>query len=87
MKVSLCRLCSIRGHVLPQAFKVTLPCALITLVLKLLDRTEHWLLGGFTGEWHIETAGFTTFSSLLAFLVVFRTSEAYSRYWEGWQGA
>jgi len=69
--------------VLPQAIKVTLPCALITLLLKYVDRSEHWLLGNFTQEWHIEAAGFTTFSGLLGFLIVFRTSEAYSRYWEG----
>eukprot|EP00409_Alexandrium_fundyense_P001725 CAMPEP_0185906616 /NCGR_PEP_ID=MMETSP0196C-20130402/5715_1 /TAXON_ID=2932 /ORGANISM="Alexandrium fundyense, Strain CCMP1719" /LENGTH=85 /DNA_ID=CAMNT_0028626409 /DNA_START=44 /DNA_END=297 /DNA_ORIENTATION=- len=53
------------------------------MLLKLLDNSDHWLLGNFTQEWHLRGAGFTTFSGLLGFLIVFRTSESYHRWWEG----
>lgn len=74
---------SIQGNALPRALRVSLPCALISFLIKFAERSEKAALGDFQAEWNITTAGFTTVSGLLGFLVVFRTSQAYSRYWEG----
>jgi len=71
--------------VLPNAAKIALPCACIGGVIKLVEHNNIWGLKPKLKEWDIEPAGFTSFSALLGFLVIFRTSQAYSRYWSGCQ--
>jgi predicted membrane chloride channel (bestrophin family) len=71
--------------VLPNAAKIALPCACIGGLIKLVEKNNIWGLKPRLNEWDIEPAGFTSFSALLGFLVIFRTSQAYSRYWSGCQ--
>lgn len=74
------RLLQTKGSVFPRSMFVALPCGLIAVLLK-------WLvLAGYMGvEQHEvkEAQAFTSFSSLVGFLVVFRTSQAYTRFWSG----
>jgi len=73
------------GSVLPNAAKIAFPCACIGGLIKLVAHNNIWGLKKMLNEWEIESAGFTSFSALLGFLVIFRTSQAYSRYWSGCQ--
>jgi len=70
---------------IPRAAILALPVSLFAGVLKHLEHHhEGWGdIINFSEEWQIKGAVFTTFTSLLAMLIVFRTSQAYSRYWEG----
>mmetsp|Transcript_56515 Transcript_56515/g.157504 ORF Transcript_56515/g.157504 Transcript_56515/m.157504 type:complete len:584 (+) Transcript_56515:74-1825(+) len=77
-----------RGSVMPFACLVALPCALISVGLKLLAlhyiNGEHWTLVGLdAGSSQVANAAFSGFSFLIGFLVVFRASQAYTRFWEG----
>jgi len=73
------------GSVLPNAAKIAFPCACIGGMIKLIEHENFWGFKAKIKEWDIEPAGFTSFSALLGFLVIFRTSQAYSRYWSGCQ--
>eukprot|EP00746_Dinoflagellata_sp_MGD_P152667 gnl/MRDRNA2_/MRDRNA2_83820_c0_seq1.p1 gnl/MRDRNA2_/MRDRNA2_83820_c0~~gnl/MRDRNA2_/MRDRNA2_83820_c0_seq1.p1 ORF type:complete len:410 (-),score=62.05 gnl/MRDRNA2_/MRDRNA2_83820_c0_seq1:191-1420(-) len=77
----------LKGSVIPRAIRFALPATIIAMVAKLVitelgesDLEERILeqLGS-----NLSTAGFGTVSSVLGFMLVFRTSQAYSRYWEG----
>jgi len=79
------------GSVFPFSVMVALPCALISLGLKLMSNHVlnsgefiEWLGNGSTGSNGIEGAAFTGINFMLGFLIVFRTSQAYTRFWEGW---
>jgi len=76
-------LCRMEGSVLPFALQCALPCAIISGILKYAE--VHALLGfdEFLALYRIKGTAYGAFSSLLGFLVVFRTSQAYSRYWNG----
>merc|ERR1719321_1850047 len=71
------------GSVFPSSFSVALPCALISAMIRvfvdlgLMEFMEH--------EHSVvkETQAWSGFSFLVGFLVVFRTSQAYSRFWDG----
>eukprot|EP00421_Protoceratium_reticulatum_P019659 CAMPEP_0168391986 /NCGR_PEP_ID=MMETSP0228-20121227/18266_1 /TAXON_ID=133427 /ORGANISM="Protoceratium reticulatum, Strain CCCM 535 (=CCMP 1889)" /LENGTH=613 /DNA_ID=CAMNT_0008405315 /DNA_START=95 /DNA_END=1934 /DNA_ORIENTATION=+ len=71
------------GSVMPFAMQIALPCAFFTGILKYAE--VHALLGfdQFLALYNIKGTAYGAFSSLLGFLVVFRTSQAYSRYWSG----
>lgn len=77
----------VKGSVFPKALMVALPCAMISAVIKffmggvVILGGEVQLLEGMVllhnhGVW-------SGFSFLVGFLIVFRTSQAYSRFWEG----
>jgi len=74
-------LCQCGGSIVPFATQVAVPCAIVSTILKWLEVHchFHYLVDAF----QIKVAAYGSFSSLLGFLVVFRTSQAYSRYWNG----
>lgn len=74
-----------RGSVFPKALCVSLPCALCSALLKelidkgVMDRwldADHYTLLLDAGAWN-------GFAFLVGFLIVFRTSQSYSRFWDG----
>mmetsp|Transcript_45028 Transcript_45028/g.130256 ORF Transcript_45028/g.130256 Transcript_45028/m.130256 type:complete len:451 (+) Transcript_45028:151-1503(+) len=65
-----------RGSVFPASFAMAGPCALISFLLKLYSTFE-------SDSVLLNPTAWSGFSSLVGFLVVFRTSEAYSRFWDG----
>ncbi|CAE7861280.1 unnamed protein product [Symbiodinium sp. KB8] len=72
-------LLSFRGSVIPKALVWSVPCALVTILLH-----GHW--GEEKGDDNLEMQGIGTiwsgFSFVLGFLIVFRSNQAYSRFWE-----
>jgi len=68
-----------RGSVLPKALVWSIPCVLGTVILHL-----YW--EGEKGDENAEMEGIQTvwssFSFVLGFLIVFRSNQAYSRFWE-----
>mmetsp|Transcript_16529 Transcript_16529/g.30561 ORF Transcript_16529/g.30561 Transcript_16529/m.30561 type:complete len:487 (-) Transcript_16529:75-1535(-) len=71
------------GSVFPFSLLVALPCAIICAVLKYLQKQA-------AIEWFLkkdsvlsDSAAYSGFSFLVGFIVVFRTNQAYSRFWEG----
>jgi len=71
----------LKGSVFPKSFGFALGCSVTTVTL-------HWLLGdyGLKDEVDIGSKGTTVcsmFTFVLGFLLVFRTQQAYSRWWEG----
>lgn len=77
----------LKGSVFPRAIGFALPATTLALLLKLLV-TE---FGGpvFEEQFNenvgsnISVAGYSTFTFVLGFMLVFRTSQAYNRFWEG----
>jgi len=72
-------LLAIRGSVIPRSLFFALPCGLYALGLKYLQDEGHIS----TVDVLANNAAFTGFTFAITFLLVFRTSQAYSRYWEG----
>jgi len=75
---------SLRGSVFPFAFLIALPSALLSMALKVSCTQEYldgWscltLLSASGG-----TAAWSGFTFLVGFVIVFRTSQAYTRFWE-----
>lgn len=71
------------GSVLPFAIRIALPCAILSMCLKFLENSEIEPFAAFFIRFKIKGTAYGAFSSLLGFLVVFRTSQAYNRYWIG----
>lgn len=72
-----------RGSVFPSSFVVAGPCALVSAGLKML--TLRGFIEFLQAEDSVlaETQAWSGFSFLVGFLIVFRTSQAYSRFWDG----
>mmetsp|Transcript_64411 Transcript_64411/g.150968 ORF Transcript_64411/g.150968 Transcript_64411/m.150968 type:complete len:141 (-) Transcript_64411:152-574(-) len=72
-------LLSFRGSVIPKALVWSVPCAFVAILLH-----SHW--GEDKGDDNLEMQGIGTirsgFSFVLGFLIVFRSNQAYSRFWE-----
>mmetsp|Transcript_11112 Transcript_11112/g.27783 ORF Transcript_11112/g.27783 Transcript_11112/m.27783 type:complete len:512 (-) Transcript_11112:108-1643(-) len=71
-----------KGSVFPKSFFVALPCAVLTGLLRWLSDT----LGGLehiTTDVFAQTTLWNSYLGLVGFLIVFRTSIAYSRFNEG----
>lgn len=85
------RLFQWKGSVMPFSCGVALPCALLTVGIKLLP--SYVSDGGADGVWdllglegsaeNVAGAAFSGMNFLIGFLVVFRSSQAYNRFWEG----
>jgi len=71
------------GSVLPKACLVALPGALTCGVVKYFQMQHMNSVNSKTKDWEVSSSAFTAFTGLLGILIVFRTSQAYSRYWEG----
>ena len=69
----------LRGSVIPKALVWSVPCAAVTVFLHLYWNAEK-------GEANNEMEGISTiwsgFTFVLGFLIVFRSNQAYSRFWE-----
>jgi len=72
----LLNLFMMRGSLFPASFVVAGPTAVITFLVKWYD-----LFG--KEDVLFNSAAWSGFSFLVGFLVIFRTSEAYSRFWDG----
>eukprot|EP00403_Amphidinium_massartii_P030563 CAMPEP_0178390812 /NCGR_PEP_ID=MMETSP0689_2-20121128/10839_1 /TAXON_ID=160604 /ORGANISM="Amphidinium massartii, Strain CS-259" /LENGTH=567 /DNA_ID=CAMNT_0020011333 /DNA_START=34 /DNA_END=1737 /DNA_ORIENTATION=+ len=78
------KLFRMNGSVFPSAFIVAFPCAAFAAVVKvLIEETD--VLSFLKSEDSIlkETQAWSGFSFLVGFLIVFRTSQAYNRFWDG----
>lgn len=76
------RLFQLKGSIFPPALAIALPAGLISAVLKFGQR-RHWFSVVDNLNVLSSPAAWTAFSALLGFLVVFRTSQAYTRFWAG----
>lgn len=79
----LAKLCKMRGSVFPGAFIIAMPCAFCTAALKFA--IDENFISGLGDEDGIlkNSASWSGFTFLVGFLIVFRTSQAYSRFWDG----
>jgi len=83
-KYFLLNVFKVHGSVFPKAMVVSLPCALLTACLEWASRNlEAFKHLKNTEEIMTNSQAWAGFSFLVGFLVVFRTSQAYSRFWEG----
>lgn len=77
------KICQTHGSVFPSAMIIALPCAVATAALR------HLITQGVIPDLRSpdsvmrDAAAWSGFSFLVGFLVVFRTSQAYQRYWDG----
>lgn len=70
----------LQGSVFPHAFRVSVPCGLLSAFLKYMDQRGEF--SSFGGMQVISSTGaFSGFTFLVGFLIVFRTSQAYARFW------
>jgi len=79
----LLKLGQMRGSVFPNSFLLAVPCGAIAAIMKFFIDSGHLRI--FAAEDSIlrETQAWNGFSFLVGFLVVFRTSQAYNRFWDG----
>jgi putative membrane protein len=73
----------LHGSVFPYACFVGLPCLLLTTLLKVMEKQGVFYIQQFVSSLTLDPMAYGGFSTLLGFVVVFRTSEAYSRFWDG----
>lgn len=71
----------VRGSVLPFAFLVALPVSVVGFCVKLYEGALQLSPDG--SEFLTDNSVWSGFTVLVGFLIIFRTSEAYSRYWQG----
>mmetsp|Transcript_11150 Transcript_11150/g.12451 ORF Transcript_11150/g.12451 Transcript_11150/m.12451 type:complete len:110 (-) Transcript_11150:38-367(-) len=81
----LCRVLQMKGSVFPFAALVALPGAALSFGLKLAmdEGFVSWLTRFEEKSILKASAVWSSFSFLVGFLIVFRTSQAYSRFWDG----
>ncbi len=72
----------LKGSVFPRALRVAVPCGALGSLAKVLSNMELIQLSGSHAPL-TEHAAWAGFSFLVGFLVVFRTSQAYSRFCDG----
>jgi len=71
------------GSVFPSAFTVAFPCALVAMINKVLIDAGYLKFMSAEDSILSETQAWSGFSFLVGFLIVFRTSQAYNRFWDG----
>jgi len=71
------------GSVFPTSFFIALPCAICAAVVRYLINEDYLRAFESADSILTESQAFGGFSFLVGFLVVFRTSQAYSRFWDG----
>ncbi|CAK9014371.1 unnamed protein product [Durusdinium trenchii] len=82
-QISLTALLHLNGSVFPFATKVAFPCAAVAFVLKLAQVEEWPKLSEALAHAEMDATVYNAFSTLLGILVVFRTGQAYNRFWDG----
>jgi len=80
-------ICTFTGSVFPKAIRCSAPATIAAIVVKLLVESLHEdgfdaFIAGNIGS-NLSTAGYSSFTAVLGFMLVFRNSQAYNRYWEG----
>jgi len=73
------------GRVFLHSTLVALPCAVVGFMLKLVHNRDLLGMGSVIESWSLRGSGFSSFSALLGFLIIFRSAQAYQRYWDGCQ--
>lgn len=73
----------LKGSVFPKAFVFAVPCGIIAAILTEVFREWDIDLINETAKVGSSPPGYTGFSFVIGFLLVFRTSQAYARFWEG----
>lgn len=71
----------LRESVFKFAFLVAVPCGIVASIIKLID--EHVFPEDEVVNTIIVSSAYGSFTFLLSMLTVFRTSQSYSRYWDG----
>jgi len=71
---------TLSGSVFPKAFFVAFPCAVVAALLNFVFRDAGH---GEAGMGNLQGGALAGFYTVLGFLIVFRSSQAYSRWWEG----
>lgn len=72
-----------RGSVFPQALAVAIPCAAINFVLRALINAGHLQQINERDSIIVNNAAWGGFTFAVGFLIVFRTSQSYNRFWDG----
>lgn len=73
------KLCQMRGSVFPFALKLAVPVSTVAFFLKIFDEKLGLAGGGVLND----NSVWSGFTFLVGFLVIFRTSQAYDRFWSG----
>jgi len=76
-------MCQCAGSVIPYCFVMALPNGVVAFMLSVLYPDGSLSLFGEEGGILKETIVWSGFTFLLGFLVVFRSSQSYARWWEG----
>jgi len=72
---------TLSGSVFPKAFFIAFPCAVTAALLNFVFRA--WLNAEVDRMGNLSGGALAGFYTVLGFLIVFRSSQAYSRWWEG----
>eukprot|EP00429_Kryptoperidinium_foliaceum_P071863 CAMPEP_0176063368 /NCGR_PEP_ID=MMETSP0120_2-20121206/31604_1 /TAXON_ID=160619 /ORGANISM="Kryptoperidinium foliaceum, Strain CCMP 1326" /LENGTH=471 /DNA_ID=CAMNT_0017396941 /DNA_START=58 /DNA_END=1473 /DNA_ORIENTATION=- len=82
---SVCAFWKLQGSVAPRAFQRAIVCSVLAYLYHLLYESVRYEISQWepTGLIQGETTAWTMCTSMLGFLLIFRTQIAYSRYWEG----
>mmetsp|Transcript_32228 Transcript_32228/g.73696 ORF Transcript_32228/g.73696 Transcript_32228/m.73696 type:complete len:649 (-) Transcript_32228:121-2067(-) len=77
------KLLVLNGSVFPSAGVVAVPCGLVAVLMRVI--MDHGGLDFLQGSESIllDSQAWTGFTFLVGFLIVFRTSQAYNRFWDG----
>merc|ERR1719253_1413126 len=81
-KFQVCFIWRLQGSVFPYACAYAIPAAMIAYFLK-TAQVKGVLQGTMFENVLTNNAAYSGFSFVVGFLLVFRTSQAYSRFWEG----
>jgi len=72
-----------KGSTFPFAFQVAFPVSILSSILKLIiGMGKLQFMGWYTDHRILQNAPWNSFSFLVGFLIVFRTSQSYSRFWD-----
>lgn len=82
---NLCNIWQLKGSVFPKAFVFALPAALVAVVLRGLMTEFEELMELPEVAKSVAQGAYSSFTFLLSFLLVFRTSQAYERFFSGAQ--
>mmetsp|Transcript_38038 Transcript_38038/g.88976 ORF Transcript_38038/g.88976 Transcript_38038/m.88976 type:complete len:600 (-) Transcript_38038:86-1885(-) len=76
-------LLSLTGSVIPSGLMFAIPCGILGGILCALKNYTDFQYDSLAPENSHNLASYMAFNSILGFLIVFRTQNAYSRFWEG----
>lgn len=84
---SVMKVFKLAGSVFPHSLAIALPCAVLASVVKVCGQQECLArlgaAGSFGGSDSYDSTFWTGFSTTVVFFLIFRTSHAYNRFWDG----